>query len=301
MEHERGLYTNKIDARNIGSAPLDRYLLENFADRRIAVAFRESEDVSITEYLRNNKILCGKLFWITSVNEQQLTAWTPFFRKYQPKNSEDGLFLLEYSENLVNISNITLPKSIVPVDMIQEITLYDKLSFAMVLAAEMEEAEQWKHCIARIAVYFYEKNIEYFADTLIDSDSKEVFFEKLESVDSADFKKNFWRAQLEIFFPLIERHRTRLVGKYYDQIKQALQQHDELYFGEKITDPIDAELGLLVYLANKFDQNNNRLLLFPYAEYSMLANLHECRNKLAHRECLAIEEANRILEGLNYG
>jgi hypothetical protein len=299
MEHERGLYTRRIDARSINSLPLDRYLLENLADRHILAAFRESNDVSIAEYLRDNKILCGKLFWITGVNQQQLAAWLPFFRKYQPKNSEDGLFLLEYSDNSETFTGITFPKALVPIDMMQEISLYDRLSFAMVLTAEMEESEQWKHCIARIAVYFYDSHLEMLAGALRDSgNNKEVFFEKLESADSARFKKTFWQAQLEIFFPLIERQRTRLVEKYYDQITRALQQHDELYFGEQITDPIDAELGLLIYLANKLDQNNNRILHFPYAEYSMLADLHEYRNKLAHRECLDVKAINRILDGV---
>jgi hypothetical protein len=171
----------------------------------------------------------------------------------------------------------------------------------MVLVAEMEEAEQWKHCVARIAVYFYDNNMEMLADTLLNSSNKEIFFEKLASVDGTRFKKTFWQAQLEIFFPLIEKQRTHLVEKYYNQIKQALQQHDELYFGERITDPIDAELGLLVYLANKSDQNNNRLLCFPYADYSMLADLHECRNRLAHQDCLDIKAINRILEEGNCG
>jgi hypothetical protein len=299
MEHECGLYTTPIDAGIISAAPLDRYLLENFADRRLAVEFRESEGASIAEYLRNNKILCGKFFWITGVNEGQIAAWLPFFKKYQPKDSEDGLFLLEYFGSPERLTGIPFPKSLVPIDMMQEISLYDRLSFAMVLTAEMEESEQWKHCIARIAVYFYDDNLEMLADALRDSgNNKEVFFEKLKSADSTRFKKTFWQAQLEIFFPLIEGRRTRLVEKYYDQIRQALQQHDELYFGEQIADPIDAELGLLVYLANKLDQNNNRILHFPYAEYSMLADLHEYRNKLAHRECLDVKAINRILDGV---
>jgi hypothetical protein len=298
MEYERGLYTSHIDAHNIGSEQIDRYFLENFAERRIAVAFRESDGVSITEYLRNNKIFCGKLFWIRGVNQQQLAAWLPFFKKFQPRNEEDGLFLLEYSDKPEGLVEVAFPKSLVLVDMTQEESLYDKLSFAMALVAGMEEAEQWKHCIARIAVYFYDNNIEMLADTLLNSRDKEIFLEKIALADNTRFKKAFWQAQLEIFFPLIERQRTHLVEKHSDQIKQALQQHDELYFGERITDPMEAELGLLVYLANKLDQNNNRLLSFPYADYSMLADLHECRNKLAHRECLDVKAINRMLEGV---
>jgi hypothetical protein len=301
MEHEYGLYTSQIDAHSIGSEPLDRYLLENFADQRISIAFRESEGVSIAGYLQNNKILYRKLFWITGVNQQQLAEWLPFFRKYQPRNNEDGLFLLEYSDSLEKLAETAFPRCIVPVDMMQEASLYDRLSFAMNLIAEMEEIEQWKHCIARIAVYFYGNNIEMLADTLLHSGNKDIFLEKLVSVDSVRFKKVFWQAQLEIFFPLIERQRTRLIEKYYDQIEYALQQHDELYFGERITDPIEAELGLLIYLANKLDQNNNRFFYFPYADYSILADLHECRNKLAHRDCLDIIAINRLLEGCNYG
>jgi hypothetical protein len=299
MEHERGLYTSQIDAHNIGSDPIDRYLLENFAERRIAIAFRESKGVSIVEYLRNNKILCGKLFWITGINQQQLTAWLPFFRKYQPRNGEDALFLLEYSDSPEGPAAITFPKSIVLVNMAQETNLYDELSFAMTLVAEMEEMEQWKHCVARIAVYFYDNNIEMLADILLNSSNKEIFLEKLASIDNIRFKKAFWQAQLEIFFPLIERQRTHLIEKYYDKIKRALEQYDEPYFGERITDPMEAELGLLVYLANKLDQNNNRCLCFHYADYSMLTDLRNYRNKLAHQDCLDIKAINRVLEGCN--
>jgi hypothetical protein len=301
MEHEHGLYASRIDAHNVDSEPLDRYLLENFANRRVASAFRESEGMSVTEYLRNNNILCGKLFWIIGVNQQQLAAWLPFFRKYHPRNGEDGLFLLEYSDSSEGLAEITFPKSIALVDLMREASLYDRLSFAMTLVAEMEEIEQWKHCVARIAVYFYDNDIEMLADTLLNSGAKEVILEKLASFDITRFTKAFWQAQLEIFFPLIERQRAHLVEKYHDQIRQALARHDELYFGERITDPMEAELGLLFYLANKFDQNNNRLLCFPYADYSMLADLHECRNKLAHRDCLDIKVINRVLEWYNYG
>jgi hypothetical protein len=192
-----------------------------------------------------------------------------------------------------NVPYITFPSSL---DLAQKINLYDRISFAMILVAELEKMEAWKHCLARFAVYFFEDDIESLVDTLLNSNDTEALFKRLKAVDEAHFKKSLWQAQLEIFFPLIENQRVSLVEKYYTPIKQALERHERLYLGGRIVEPLDAELGLLVYLSNKFFQNSDRLICFSQADYSILADLHEYRNKLAHRNHLELYEMDQLSE-----
>jgi hypothetical protein len=296
MEHERQMFTRNINIDEIGIKPLDQYFLESQVDRKIAVAFREGDGVSLTEYLRGNGVFLGKLFWIAGVTEPHLAAWLPFLKQYHPKNSNDGIFVLEYSGGPEGLTEISFPKTVVLVKMAQNASLYDRLSFAMTLAADRGEPETWKHCLARLVVYFYENNIEMLSDVLLNSNGIDGLLNTLKYNDESRFVKAQWKAQLEILFPLIENLREKLVEKYYNAINEALVRNDELFFGRRITDPLDAELGLIFYLANKRDHKGDKYLYLPYADYSMLADIHEYRNLLAHRKCLEIDAVNRIIE-----
>jgi hypothetical protein len=295
FQDELDIYTDEISSSESTKDPAS-YLLNKFGHSEDANNYREGVDPPLPEYLRKIKAIERKLIYVSGKSEDEFASWGAFLNRYKPKNPEDGIFLVETS---VPVDEIAVSGKMVVVDTTSKFSFYDVLSFSIYLASRLDYSELWKHYAAWAAALVYEKDIESIADVFANvlpgvspENIHAVILQR--TADRQHFKQSIWKTQLQILFPLIESLRTNIVSRYYQPIKDVLVSGKHDYYGRRILDPFDSELGFLTYLGSLNNNANDHL--FPYDIYQEICFLHECRNKLAHLEFCDIPAINQIIK-----
>jgi hypothetical protein len=286
-----------IDAASIDSQDIGEYLLHQIGPAELVNNFRPGFGPPIETYLRDNNVLYDKLIWIHSTTDTQTIRWIEFLRKYKQRSLSDGLFLIECN----SINHECKSNRIKVIDYSKEIDFYDILSFSMMLVSSLKLDKTIKQYFAWSAALIFQNNIEHLANFIKEVTDEKNLKNKLDlflskkgiSLDLTQLENNLWQAQMQIFFPIIEKHRTELIKKYYNHIFTILQTEKITWYDDTIENPYDVELGLLVNLTDKtFGAHKNPLYLND-SDYKMLHLLHESRNNIAHLgiiEDKAIEE-----------
>jgi hypothetical protein len=298
---EKNIYTEIIDNSEIKDINFGEYLLEKFGSSSDRRYYRRGIGTA-ENYIHEKNILKNKLIWFINVPENYLNECINFYKEYNAKNYEDGLLLFEFNDN--KIENI---KGLQIINIDQLITFYDILSFAMMLTSKFSVNETLKHYFVWIVTLLFKNDItslvRFLNEEISSGDISEVIvaIEKLNSgklnIDTNILNNSFWKAQLQIIFPIIEELRTGIIKKHYNLIEDALSKSkgQASYFGGTIKNPYDSEYGFLVYLMNQKSSNGEYLLSFPSNIYKEIYFLHKCRNKLAHLDYCDIEEIKKII------
>jgi len=270
------IYTDVINGDEIKTT-IENCLLERFGKKEDINNYREKIDPPLPEYIRKIRALEKKLIYISKIAHNDYISLETFLQGFKSKKAEDGIFLIETSES---IPGITSTNKISVIDAASRITFYDVLSFSMLLTSKLNIKEIWKQYTAWMLSLLFSDNIELLADIITNiipqystNDYHNIVKEKLD--DKTKFDKSLWTAQLQILFPIIENLRAFIIEKNFAEIEKALQEEEEYYCEERVTDPYDAELGFLFYLSSKKH-------LFSYETHQNIQFLHDCRNLLAH-------------------
>lgn len=101
-----------------------------------------------------------------------------------------------------------------------------------------------------------------------------------------EVKKQIWKAQIKIIFPLIEEFRGHFVNKYKEQIERQLP--IPYAYGEEFTEVDEVEVGTLYFMAC------NEKLHISSEDYYKLKMFREARNHLAHLCILSDQEMEDI-------
>jgi len=303
---KEGIYAEELNAREDRAGKAGNpglFLLERFGRKEDINRYREGIDPPLHEYLRSHHVLDDKLVCVWGISQERSKGWLDFVKRYKAKTPHDGLFLLETEKaDLSNAASSAVNKLAV-IDVRSMISVYDVLSFAMLLASPLSFHVTWKHYLSWLASTVFENDIEslalFFAEESPRLDSPERLLTVLENhvEDPKQLRTAAWRAQLQIIFPLIENLRVYLIERHREKIQIALDRTDILYCGKKVEDPYDAELGFLIFLANQRISSNSgeRLLFFPQEEFSNMVFLHECRNSIAHRDPCDAQKIEMII------
>jgi hypothetical protein len=292
---EQHIITSEIDASTQGTDDPGKFLLGQMGRREDINDFRDGMGITIFKHFKDRGVLQSKLVCILNIEESRQQEWAEFITRYKSKDMHDGIFFLEV--NNPDGRNFSLPVSprILKIDMRSTISIYDVLSFTMLMASSLPVHDMWKQYIAWLSTIIFEKDVESMADYLgnrLQNLSQAEILVTLESlVEDREFLNHAaWRAQMHIFFPVIEQIRISLIEKNKDAIKSALDQHEIIYFDNRITEPYDAELGPLAHMVGR------DWLRIAGQECAEILLLHDCRNNLAHVTPCKLAHMERIID-----
>ena len=289
IQNNLGIYADEINSSEI-TDNIEDYLLKRFGKNEDINNYREKIDPPLPEYIKRIGALEKKLIYISKTTQSCYKSFAAFLQSFRPRKAEDGIFLIETSGP---VNDITSTNKITVIDVSSRITFYDVLSFSMLLVSKLDIKEIWKQYTAWMVSLLFGDNIELLADIITNvipqsstSDYHNIVKEKL--ADTTKFDKSLWTAQLQILFPVIENLRTFIIEKNLTEIGKTLQAEAEYYCGKRITDPYDAELGFLSYLSAKKQ-------LFSYGINQNIQFLHVCRNLLAHMKYCDVSDIEKIV------
>ena len=312
-----------IDAKDdIGNEEPGTFILNRYAafDEEIRDGFRETKKNNIQNYIKKNKVLKNRIVWIKGLSADSAQDWISFCEKYRIEAITEGCFVLEIQGKVewTEMSNM----QIIPYE--EYVSQYDVQLFnSQYLDEKYDYSEGWKMYISALCAQLCETDAE-ISKSLIDLGDfdralPEHLIERIATDDEfvrrgadqdsghilsivrqknkKEIQNRIWRAQMQIFFPVIELERINLIDKLFDKIQDALtNNYVEQYHIQKY-DPYDAELGTLLYMNKHKDRASKFILHIPEQEdREKIDFLHTCRNLLAHVKCCSPDQIKKLLE-----
>ena len=313
---------DSIDAMDdIGNEEPGTFILNWYAsfDEEIRDGFRETKNNNIQKYIKKNKVIKNRIIWIKGLSADSAQDWISFCEKYGINDITEGCFVLEIQGNvgLTDLSNIQI------IRYEEYVTQHDVQLFnAQYLDEKYDYSEGWKLYISALCAQLCETDAE-ISQSLIDlgdfdKTSPEFLIERIASADEfarrgsdedsghvlsivrkkdiKEIQNRIWRAQMQVFFPVIELERVNLIDKWFDKIQDALTNNFVKQYDDQIYDPYDAELGTLFYLNTHRDHEGKYKLQIPErVDREKIDFLHTCRNLLAHVKCCSPDQIKELL------
>lgn len=299
---------------------IGEFLLQKFADKDVADAYRPRSGKTVQAYLSAHKVLANKIIWVKGLEPSHLEAWMDFCRHFKPCSPEAGTFIIE-SRDLVPAH---LPKIFQYVEFVQLVSHYDATLFNSLLMSEKEPAltNLRQGYISVAAAHLCEFDAELSAALLQDERwfqeapqrmlqelaGEEPFSRRGERSGSrhilsllranrmAEVMQRLWTAQLQVLFPILELQRLWIIEQLRPQLENIVQRKHIEQFKQKISSPDELELGTLVHLMDKRDDGTRWLDIPDGRLRNAIVKLRNCRNILAHRhQCCSPEDVDFIL------
>lgn len=290
-----------------------RFLLDRFAqNKEVRNGYRERSQRSIQEYIIENTVLKNRIIWVKGMLNSQVSDWLSFCRDYNSNNEENGLFVLEIQGGVHKQDN-----NMRSIRLLECISNYDVQLFSSFIVEEKSALSNvWRRYLSTATAIICDIDAEIASHLLEIIDPKkqsplDIIMEMASwqeySVRGADDESNhifmhcrnnnkkeleqrLWKAQVQVLFPLIEMERIRIIESYYRELQTTIEQKHIEQYGEKITKPIQLELGTLCFLMNRYscirDKDARERISF----------LHKCRNHLAHAHCCSTSEVCELLD-----
>ena len=290
-----------------------RFLLDRFApNKEVRNGYRERSQRSIQEYIIENTVLKNRIIWVKGMLNSQVSDWLSFCRDYNSNNEENGLFVLEIQGGVHKQDN-----NMRSIRLLECISNYDVQLFSSFIVEEKSALSNvWRRYLSTATAIICDIDAEIASHLLEIIDPKkqsplDIIMEMASwqeySVRGADDESNhifmhcrnnnkkeleqrLWKAQVQVLFPLIEMERIKIIGSYYRELQTTIEQKHIEQYGEKITKPIQLELGTLCFLMNRYscirDKDARERISF----------LHKCRNHLAHAHCCSTSEVCELLD-----
>jgi len=242
----------------------------------------------------------------------QVSDWLSFCRDYNSNNEENGLFVLEIQGGVHKQDN-----NMRSIRLLECISNYDVQLFSSFIVEEKSALSNvWRRYLSTATAIICDIDAEIASHLLEIIDPKkqsplDIIMEMASwqeySVRGADDESNhifmhcrnnnkkeleqrLWKAQVQVLFPLIEMERIKIIESYYRELQTTIEQKHIEQYGEKITKPIQLELGTLCFLMNRYscirDKDARERISF----------LHKCRNHLAHAHCCSTSEVCELLD-----
>ena len=309
-----------VDAKDdIGNEDPGTFLLQKYAafDEEIRDGFRETKNNNIQQYIKKNNVLKNRIIWIKGLSANDAQTWITFCEKYKINDITDGSFILEIQGKVkkTDLSNI----QIIPYK--EYVTQYDVQLFNLQYLNDLNNySNGWKTYISELCAQLCDTDAEISKSLIdlgnFDKTTPEELIERI--ADSDEFSRRgadsehilaivrhknnkkiqnrIWRAQMQVFFPIIEFNRVNLIEKWFDEIQNSLMNENVKQYGVQIYDPYEVELGTLYYLTiHKIDADKFKLYIPDQADRNKINFLHTCRNQLAHMNCCSPEQIENLI------
>jgi hypothetical protein len=282
------------------------YLLQRFwRGSDVRNGYRPTSRQTIQDYLKKHGVLQNQIIWVKGIEPAQEKRWLEFCRHYPSSGAAQGLFVLEIHTEAWSGK---LPAHMQCVRFAELVGPYDTLLFASQLVADKGLSVPWKQYAAALAASLFGDDAEAAAEfldqvNLAEDDPIDVLTGMLDYFpmrgrssnlhpfallrqDAVEMlQKRIWQAQIQIVFPMIETERALFIEKWSEQIQRTLDSNrgQIMQYGNEVTEPFEAELGLLAYLSRNRASDGLYLLYIPdEADRERLEFLHRRRNELAH-------------------
>lgn len=283
------------------------------------------------QFMRDRGLLHGKLLWIRGVPDKYLRNWIQYISSYRSHDLEHGLLFME----LQNEPPMRLPQNLRFFDYSKYIRKDDLRLYASILAERyLDEPSAVKQYAVELAAALCVTDAEVVNDILLHPGVvREDPVEVLRQVFSDNYMGSprgreaghpfallaqhredtlyyhVWSAQVRVGYPRIELERLGLVRQWSREIEDALEKqylnerHSRAeyftdYEGNRITDPFDVEVGMLLRMTTlrQFEDNSQYMFYLPDAQVrDWLRLLRDCRNDLAHLNCCKPEQFYKLL------
>lgn len=298
-----------------------RYLLKRFASAEVYKAYREKAGVTLQKYMRQNAVLKNTIVWVKGLDATQAECWVKFCKEYVPPSMEDGLIVLEIRGD----SSFTDMRKVRIGRLTDFVSSYDLQLFnSFVLDDHPSYSETWKRYVSTLAAQLCDTDAEVSEKLISITDFQTdeplngvgqvanlIEFERRGRRDSrhilacyrdraiGEIQNRIWSAQVQTLFPLIEFERMDIVSSLSGEIQKMLDTHVIYQYNKRLTDPLDMELGTLVYhFSHRSDDYNYYIYIPDEAVRNRIRFLHECRNVLAHSDCLSVKQVYTLIEGI---
>ena len=314
------VYITIINADSECPGSAEDYLLSKYDTNR---KYR-SRLSSVQDFLLRNNSLRNHIFWIYNFRDKlQVSGWLNFCAKYPSDSAEKGLFILDTEhENLLPAGRMTA------VNFSDYAESYDTMIFASFLLDNKEYSRplytrKWKSYLSSLAAMLCGSDAEVAERFLRSADftcneplnvlqmiahdfpqrcaDSNHILGMINSDDESAVMNRIWTAQVQVFFPMIEIARVRilrsdesLAGRiqfaltYLESHGKPMTQSD----GKIVTDIEDIDIGGMFHLickANMIKTNDSML-----GEYVSL--LRSFRNSLAHMTPCRADEIRELLD-----
>ena len=296
--------THEVSGKTIGDYSPGEYLAEKFVKKELRASYRTS--IGYETFLTNiekETSLIHSFIYLIDLSDKQIHDWISFITQYNKlhkPNSQKCRFIIETKIELSeNYKGIKLFKRS---DYLHS---YDITILCMMAMSSSKMNDVFREYATEIATLCSNNDPEFAAELILNSDrliddAKSVIdstisctirsnMETFEAIEDIDRK--IWKAQLKVFFPLIERFRLYLIEKYRSDI--SLDKCITNLKGEKIKSVYDVELATLKWLCNIGD------IYINGDDYNDLKFFKDCRNDLAHLKTLPYDSLKRIVETLD--
>jgi hypothetical protein len=290
---ELEVHSADLDGSAQGETEPGIFVLEKIGQKEDRNGFRAGI-TPIYKYLKERKVLYNRFVCVVNVESSKHSDWVDFITRYKAKDRQEGVFFLEFHDPSGENFEQTASLRVLNADLRSRITFYDILSFAMFLSSSLVLNAVWKQYIGWLAAIVFEKDIEsmaaFLGQDLSGLEPAEVLARMgNNSPEDSFFAHASWRAQMHIFFPVIEQIRIDFVVKNRTGLKDTLEQNEVIYCQKRILDPYDAEFGPLAYMIG-----SNKLPVSGQDEAEILF-LHEFRNELAHLNPCEASRLERVI------
>lgn len=295
-----------------------RYLLERFGMYDVKNGFRAKSGVTIQDYIIRNNVVKNTVVWIKGLNQKQTDRWVKLCRGYNAPDITSGLFVLECHQHV----DCNDTRNAICVNYEDYVRRYDLQLFNSILLDSQElYSDRWKQYIATLAAHLCVTDAEVSEQFLhlcnfkheeplvglrnildcggfdkrgADSNSNHIL--GLVRQDAKHLiNKRIWAAQLQTLFPLIEMRRSEIITLLYDQLVSCLENEHINQFDQALTDPMDVELGTLVYMMARFNTEGYRFINVPNEQLrDDIHFLRGCRNTLAHGSICSVGMIERL-------
>ena len=290
-----------------------RFLLDRFAqNKEVRNGYRERSQRSIQEYIIENTVLKNRIIWVKGMLNSQVSDWLSFCRDYNSNNEENGLFVLEIQGGVHKQDN-----NMRSIRLLECISNYDVQLFSSFIVEEKSALSNvWRRYLSTATAIICDIDAEIASHLLeiiapkkqspldiimemaswqeysvrgADDESNHIFMH-CRNNNKKELEQRLWKAQVQVLFPLIEMERIKIIESYYRELQTTIEQKHIEQYGEKITKPIQLELGTLCFLMNRYscirDKDARERISF----------LHKCRNHLAHAHCCSTSEVCELLD-----
>ncbi len=286
---------------------------------------------SSPQFMRNKGLLHGKMLWIRGVLPQYLRSWIQYISSYRSHDQEHGLMFMEIQDE----PPMRLPQNLRFFDYNQYIRKDDLRLYASVMAENyLREPIMVKQYAVELAAALCVTDGEAVNDLLLHPDfvSKDPVdvlrmvvndnyqdsprgretghpFALLAAGNEDQLRYRVWSAQIRVGYPRIELERLELIRQWHEEIQEALgkqylnerysaPEYFRDYEGNRIMDPYDVEIGMLLRMTTlrQYEDNSQYMFYLPDADVrERVRLLRDCRNDLAHLDCCEPEQFYKLL------
>ena len=256
-----------------------RFVVHQFcSEEDYAFASKESQAIQTLK----SGVLQGRIVWFKGIPDDRDSDFISFCRTYKTFGKEQGVFVIETREDILEKS---LPASIVVIDSSKYISENDVLIFVSILYAQRQEDDQYGKYFSNLVSILCGTDAELAAE-LIDS----VDFHTVEPLDGLisvqenafmdsergvspksdpshpfallkdgnlnELQSRVWLAQMRVIMAAVERERQQFISKNSEELQYC---YDELLHNRKNWSNVKFKVEYdeedeQNYLMNQFDE-----------------------------------------------